>query len=109
MMTDQQLALKFAEKVLGWHKRKWSDGVSEVWVDAEGVIRADVDSNVSCGFGAFTPCTDLNQAMLGVNTKTHQLLLESPLNGGDEWVAILVAYDNPQWKALLRAIILPVP
>lgn len=42
------------------------------------------------------PCTDLNQAMLVVNTKTHKLLLESPQDGEDSWMATLVRHDSPR-------------
>ena len=53
-MTDEELAALFAEKVLGWRREPtWA-----TWLDEDG--------RYPMWRRPWQPCTDLNQAMLGV-------------------------------------------
>ena len=60
-MTDEELAALFAEKVLGWRREPtWA-----TWLDEDG--------RYPMWRRPWQPCTDLNQAMLGVEQAPYKI------------------------------------
>ena len=81
-LTDQEKERIFAEDVLGWVQEEayascsscnGTKQLSDVWVDDKGCPRKDVKTNqLWPGEEVFSPLTDLNHAILGLEKLGHQ-------------------------------------